>query len=56
MFNLFVSKNVRKILKRKDSDAGEKGIIFVGYWCILLNLIGKGYFLWLFLFNIGALG
>ncbi|KAL2930156.1 Nucleotide-sugar uncharacterized transporter 2 [Bienertia sinuspersici] len=25
MFNLFVSKNVRKILKRKDSDAGEKG-------------------------------
>ncbi|GAB4838305.1 hypothetical protein Ancab_027835 [Ancistrocladus abbreviatus] len=25
MFNLFVSKNVRKILKRKDSDAGERG-------------------------------
>ncbi|KMS95696.1 hypothetical protein BVRB_005860 [Beta vulgaris subsp. vulgaris] len=25
MFNLFLSKNVRKILKRKDSDAGEKG-------------------------------
>ena len=28
MFNLFVSKNVRKILKRKDSDAGEKGTTF----------------------------
>ncbi|XP_074269449.1 nucleotide-sugar uncharacterized transporter 2-like [Silene latifolia] len=25
MFNLLLSKNVRKILKRKDSDAGEKG-------------------------------
>lgn len=25
MFNFLMSKNVRKILKRKDSDAGEKG-------------------------------
>jgi len=26
MFNFLLSKNVRKILKRKDSDAGEKGL------------------------------
>ena len=30
MFNLFLSKNVRKILKRKHSDAGEEGTILLG--------------------------
>ena len=28
MFNLLTRKDVRKILKRKDSDAGERGNFF----------------------------
>lgn len=29
MFSFFIRKGVRKILKRKDSDAGEKGCFFI---------------------------
>lgn len=29
ILNFLVKKDVRKILKRKDSDAGEKGIFFL---------------------------
>lgn len=29
MFNFLIRKDARKILKRKDSDAGEKGIFFL---------------------------
>lgn len=29
MFNFLIGKDARKILKRKDSDAGEKGMIFL---------------------------
>jgi hypothetical protein len=28
MFNFLIRKDARKILKRKDSDAGEKGTLF----------------------------
>ena len=31
MLNFFTSKDVRKILKRKDSDAGEKGTVSLFY-------------------------
>jgi hypothetical protein len=42
MFNFFIRKDARKILKRKDSDAGEKGTLFsffyIPFWWFCLDL------------------
>lgn len=32
MLNFLIRKDVRKILKRKDSDAGEKGTVFYTFF------------------------
>ena len=53
MLNFLIRKDVRKILKRKDSDAGEKGkccplSFFV--FCFLVLI------LWVFFFFFGLLG
>lgn len=44
MFNFLIRKDIRKILKRKDSDAGERGKVVV----VVVSLIDKAHFTCLF--------
>lgn len=44
MFNFFVRKDIRKILKRKDSDAGQKGNCFkMFFWFCPIILASLGF-------------
>jgi hypothetical protein len=50
MFNFLIGKDARKILKRKDSDAGQKGMFFFLLFFNTLFLVFTLIWIWVFVY------